>query len=78
MKDKGIRVCIPGRKNRKNKVRHDRRHYKRRNRIGIMFEGQVSAGLVDIGGFLGIGERQVAVQMSAPRIVGNDATADRP
>ena len=37
LKDKGIRVCIPGRKNRKKKVRHDRRRYKRRNRIEIMF-----------------------------------------
>jgi transposase len=37
LKDKGIRVCIPGRKNRKKKIRHDRRRYKRRNRIEIMF-----------------------------------------
>lgn len=37
LKDKGIRVCIPGRKSRKKKIRHDRRRYKRRNRIEIMF-----------------------------------------
>jgi transposase len=37
LKDKGIRVCIPGRKNRKKKIRFDRRRYKRRNRIEIMF-----------------------------------------
>jgi transposase len=37
LKDKGIRVCIPERKNRKKKIRHDRRRYKRRNRIEIMF-----------------------------------------
>lgn len=37
LKDRGIRVCIPGRKNRKKKIRHDRRRYKRRNRIEIMF-----------------------------------------
>jgi transposase len=37
LKDKGIRVCIPGRKSRKKKIRFDRRRYKRRNRIEIMF-----------------------------------------
>ena len=37
LKDKGIRVCIPGRKNRKKNIRHDPRRYKRRNRIEIMF-----------------------------------------
>ena len=36
LKDKRIRVCIPGRKNRKENIRHDRRRYKRRNRIEIM------------------------------------------
>ena len=39
LKDKGIRVCIPGRKSRKKKIRFDRRRYKRRNRIEIMFGG---------------------------------------
>ena len=37
LKDKGIRVCIPGRKSRKKKIRFDRPRYKRRNRIEIMF-----------------------------------------
>ncbi|OLS49033.1 IS5 family transposase [Rhodovulum sulfidophilum] len=37
LKDKGMRVCIPGRKGRKTAVRYDRRRYKRRNRIEIMF-----------------------------------------
>ena len=33
LSDKGIRVCIPGRK----KIRFNRRRYKRRNRIENMF-----------------------------------------
>ena len=37
LKDKGISACIPGRKIRKKKVRYDKRRYKRRNRIEIMF-----------------------------------------
>ena len=37
LKDKGIRACIPGRKQRKTTVKYDRRRYKRRNRIEIMF-----------------------------------------
>ena len=37
LKDKGIRACIPGRKSRSKTVRYDRRRYKRRNRIEIMF-----------------------------------------
>ena len=37
LKDKGIRPCIPGRKQRKTPVRYDKRRYKRRNRIEIMF-----------------------------------------
>lgn len=48
------------------------------NDLVVSRDGQVSAVLVDIGGFLGIGERQVAVQMPALRIVGDDATADSP
>jgi IS5 family transposase len=36
-KDEGIRACIPGRKQRKITVRYDKRRYKRRNRIEIMF-----------------------------------------
>ena len=37
LKDKGIRPCIPGRKSRGNPIKHDKRRYKRRNRIEIMF-----------------------------------------
>ena len=37
LKDKGIRPCIPGRKQRKKTVKHDKRRYKRRNRIEILF-----------------------------------------
>ena len=37
MEDKGIRACIPGRKQRKKTVKYDKRGYKRRNRIEIMF-----------------------------------------
>ena len=37
LKDKGIRACILGRKQRKTAVRYDKRRYKRRNRIEIMF-----------------------------------------
>ncbi|EIE48625.1 transposase, IS4 family protein [Citreicella sp. 357] len=37
LKDKGIRPCIPGRKQRKTPVKYDKRRYKRRNRIEIMF-----------------------------------------
>ena len=37
LKDKGIRPCIPGRKSRGKAVHYDKRRYKRRNRIEIMF-----------------------------------------
>lgn len=37
LKDKGIRPCIPGRKQRKTVIRYDKRRFKRRNRIEIMF-----------------------------------------
>jgi len=37
LEDKGIRACIPGRKQRKTTVKYDKRRYKRRNRIEIMF-----------------------------------------
>ena len=37
LKDKGIKVCIPGRQSRKKAVKYDTRRYKRRNRIEIMF-----------------------------------------
>ena len=35
--DRGIRPCIPGRKSRDKPVKYDKRRYKRRNRIEIMF-----------------------------------------
>lgn len=37
LKDKEIKPCIPGRKNRKKPIKYDKRRYKRRNRIEIMF-----------------------------------------
>src|SRR6056297_2631680 len=37
LQDKGIRACIPGRKQRKTPVKYDKRRYKRRYRIEIMF-----------------------------------------
>jgi transposase len=37
LKDKGIRACIPDRKQRRKPVRYDKRRSKRRNRIEIMF-----------------------------------------
>ena len=40
LKDKGIRACIPGRKQRKKTVEYDKRRYKRRNGIEIMFNGK--------------------------------------
>lgn len=41
-------------------------------------DGTVDAVLVDIGGFLGMGERQVAVDMGQIRFVSDSATADDP
>lgn len=40
LKDKGIKPCIPGRKLRGKSIKHDKRRYKRRNRIEIMFGRQ--------------------------------------
>lgn len=37
LQDKGIRACIPGRKQRNTPVKYDKRRYKHRNRIEIMF-----------------------------------------
>ena len=37
LKDKGIRPCIPGRKSGDMPLKHDKRRYKRRNRIEIIF-----------------------------------------
>ncbi|HMO07003.1 MAG TPA: PRC-barrel domain-containing protein [Paracoccaceae bacterium] len=48
------------------------------NDIVLSRSGQVEAVLVDVGGFLGIGERQVAVDMGALRFVSDSATADAP
>lgn len=44
------------------------------NDIILGRDGTVDAVLVDIGGFLGIGERRVAVDMAALKIVQDDAT----
>ncbi|RYI14861.1 MAG: hypothetical protein EON48_11510, partial [Acetobacteraceae bacterium] len=44
------------------------------NDIILGRDGSVDAVLVDIGGFLGMGERQVAVDMSALKVVQDDAT----
>jgi transposase len=37
LKGKGIRACIPGRRQRKATVKYDKRRYKRRTRIEIVF-----------------------------------------
>ena len=37
LENKGIKACIPGRKSRTKLVKYDKRRYKRRNRIEIMF-----------------------------------------
>ena len=37
MKDKGIKPWIPCRKSRGKPIKHDKRRYKRRSRIEIMF-----------------------------------------
>ena len=37
LQEKGIKPCIPGRKSRKEPIKYDKRRYKRRNRIEIMF-----------------------------------------
>ena len=37
LQNKGITPCIPGRKSRSETVKYDKRRYKRRNRIEIMF-----------------------------------------
>jgi transposase len=37
LQDKGIRACIPGRKKRKEAVKYDKRRYRRRSRVEIMF-----------------------------------------
>ena len=37
LQDRGIRACIPGRKQRKKPVKYDKRRYKKRNRMETMF-----------------------------------------
>lgn len=37
LREKGIKPCIPGRKSRVQRIKYDKRRYKRRNRIEIMF-----------------------------------------
>lgn len=37
LEEKGIKPCIPGRKSRAKPVKYDKRKYKRRNRIEMMF-----------------------------------------
>jgi transposase len=37
LESKGIKPCIPGRKSRTKPVKYDKRRYKRRNRIEIIF-----------------------------------------
>lgn len=44
------------------------------NDVILSRDGMVDAVLVDVGGFLGIGERQVAVDMGALRFVSDSAT----
>lgn len=46
------------------------------NDVLLSRDGSVDAVLVDIGGFLGIGERQVAVSMDQIKFVSDSATAD--
>ena len=48
------------------------------NDVIMSRDGNVDAVLVDIGGFLGMGERQVAVSMSAIKFVSDSATGDAP
>lgn len=46
------------------------------NDVILSRDGKVDAVLVDIGGFLGIGERQVAVEMNAIKFVADTATPE--
>lgn len=48
------------------------------NDVILSRDGNVDAVLVDIGGFLGMGERQVAVSMDAIKFVSDTATGDAP
>ena len=46
------------------------------NDVILTRDGQASAVLVDVGGFLGMGERQIAVDMAAIKFVSDGATTD--
>ncbi|MHA6263305.1 PRC-barrel domain-containing protein [Arenibacterium sp. CAU 1754] len=46
------------------------------NDVVLSRDGTIDAVLVDIGGFLGIGERQIAVNMKAIKFVGDNETPD--
>ena len=48
------------------------------NDVILTRDGKVHAALVDIGGFLGLGERQVALGMENIRFVSDSATAEDP
>ncbi len=48
------------------------------NDVILSRDGSVEAVLVDIGGFLGMGERQVAVSMDAIKFVSDTSTNDAP
>ncbi len=48
------------------------------NDVIVSRDGMVDSVLVDIGGFLGMGERQIAVGMEAIRFVGDTSTPDNP
>ena len=48
------------------------------NDVILSRDGEVEAVLLDIGGFLGIGERQVAVQMDSIEFVSDSSTGDAP
>lgn len=46
------------------------------NDVILSRDGNVEAVLVDVGGFLGIGERRIAIDMASVRFVADDATAE--
>ncbi|MFZ1728179.1 MAG: PRC-barrel domain-containing protein [Albidovulum sp.] len=46
------------------------------NDVILSRDGAVDAVLIDVGGFLGMGEHQIAVEMTSIRFVADDATPD--
>ena len=52
LQNKGIKPCLPGRESRTKPVKYDKRRYKRRNRIEIMFGRLRSEGLAAGGNAL--------------------------